>query len=270
MTNALFSHLPYRHILGTRVHCSTYAEVCQLIRQAIQQKEWGYVAIANVHMVMTGVWHKDFQTIINQALLTTSDGMPLVWGLKLLGLSHATRVYGPDLTLHCCEMAAHAQIPVYFYGSRPETLTQLTQNLQQQFPHLIIAGTEAPPFRPPTPAEVNQTLNKMQQSGAKLIFVGLGCPKQERWMHQYTAQLPAIVLGVGAAFDFHAGTIAQAPRWMMMLGLEWLYRLWQEPRRLWKRYVVNNFAFIALFGWQLLRERSPIPMNFTTNFKKRP
>lgn len=251
----MFSDLSHRTILKTRVHCTSYVNVCRRILGAIQTGEFGYVAIANVHMVMTGYWHKDFQQIINQALLTTADGMPLVWGLKQLGLPDATRVYGPDLTLHCCEMAAREQIPVYFYGSRPETLSKLRENLLTKFPDLQIVGMDAPPFRKLAIAETEVALENIRQSGAKLVFVGLGCPKQERWMHEHTAALPAILLGVGAAFDFHAGTVSQAPRWMMTLGLEWFYRLVQEPRRLWKRYVINNSAFILFFSLQLLRER---------------
>jgi N-acetylglucosaminyldiphosphoundecaprenol N-acetyl-beta-D-mannosaminyltransferase len=152
-------------------------------------------------------------------------------------------------------MAAREEIPVYFYGSRPETLASLSKNLTAKFPTLRIVGMEAPPFRPLTTAEAQLALQKICQSGAQIVFVGLGCPKQEQWMHKYTDQLPAILLGVGAAFDFHAGTVSQAPRWMMGLGLEWLYRLTQEPRRLWKRYVVNNSAFIVLFALQLLRHQ---------------
>ncbi|MGB2926736.1 MAG: WecB/TagA/CpsF family glycosyltransferase [Limnothrix sp.] len=247
-----FTDIPERKILGTRINLTSYTDACERIFAAIGAEEYGYVAIANVHMVMTGYWHKKFQTIINQALLTTPDGMPLVLGLRWLGLPAATRVYGPDLTLHCCEKAAAEKTPVYFYGSRPETLNQLQINLLAQFPQLNIVGTDAPPFRALTPRETDAALQRIRQSGAKLVFVGLGCPKQEQWMHNYTDQLPAVLLGVGAAFDFHAGTVAQAPRWMMRFGLEWLYRLIQEPQRLWKRYVVNNSAFLLLFAMQLL------------------
>jgi N-acetylglucosaminyldiphosphoundecaprenol N-acetyl-beta-D-mannosaminyltransferase len=251
----MFTDLFACQILKTRVHLTSYADACARILAAIHAQEFGYVAIANVHMVMTGYWQPEFQTIINQALLTTPDGMPLVWSLKLFGFKNATRVYGPDLMLHCCTMAAQEQIPVYLYGGRPATLQQLCQNLQAQFPNLAIVGTEAPPFREPTPEESQTTLHNIQQSGAKLVFVGLGCPKQEFWMRKYTDQLPAILLGVGAAFDFHAGAVSQAPRWMMGLGLEWAYRLSQEPGRLWKRYLVNNPAFVVLLLIQLLQVR---------------
>lgn len=248
-----FTDLPERYILRTRVHQTNYTDAGQLILQAIQANNWGYVAIANVHMVMTGYWDQDFQAIINNALLTTPDGMPLVWGLKLFGLKNASRVYGPDLTLHCCAIAEQANLPIYFYGSRPETLAQLKQNLLTQFPQLQIVGMDAPPFRPLTEIEEKEAIAKITESGAKLIFVGLGCPKQERWMAQHTDQLPAILLGVGAAFDFHAGTISQAPRWLMNLGLEWLYRLVHEPKRLWQRYLLTNTSFVVLFLLQLLQ-----------------
>ncbi|MBV5260459.1 WecB/TagA/CpsF family glycosyltransferase [Synechococcus moorigangaii CMS01] len=251
----LTTDIPQRQILKTRVHCLDYQQAWAMIVAAISQKASGYGAIANVHMVMTGYWDRNFQTIINQALFTTPDGMPLVWGLRWLGCPQATRVYGPDLMLHCCAMAAQSKFPIYLYGSRPDTLDTLQQNLLQKFPDLEIAGMEAPPFRPPTAAEAIATRERIQQSGAKLIFVGLGCPKQEKWMAENSPHLDGVLLGVGAAFDFHGGTVSQAPRWMMPLGLEWLYRLSQEPRRLWKRYFLHNGAFIVLFGWQLLRRR---------------
>lgn len=262
----MFTDLPVCHILKTRVHLTSYGDACGRILAAIRAEEFGYVAIANVHMVMTGYWRSDFQTIINQALLTTPDGMPLVWSLKLFGFKQATRVYGPDLMLHCCAMAAQEQLPIYLYGSRPATLQKLQKNLQAQFPGLTIVGMEAPPFREPTTEEIRNTLTTIQQSGAKLIFVGLGCPKQECWMGKYTDQLPGILLGVGAAFDFHAGEVSQAPRWMMGLGLEWVYRLSQEPHRLWKRYLVNNPAFVVLLLYQLFWVRffvreCPPPLN---------
>ncbi|MEB3226277.1 MAG: WecB/TagA/CpsF family glycosyltransferase [Synechococcus sp.] len=253
----VLTDIPQRPILKTRVHCLDYEKAWAVIAGAIAGGTFGYGAIANVHMVMTGYWDREFQEIINQALLTTSDGMPLVWGLKWLGCPQATRVYGPDLMLHCCAQAAQMKMPIYLYGSRPETLVKLQQNLLEKFPKLQIVGTEAPPFRPPTPAEAITTRERIQQSGAKLVFVGLGCPKQEKWMAANSPHLDAVLLGVGAAFDFHGGTVSQAPRWLMALGLEWCYRLVQEPRRLWKRYLLNNGAFILLFGWQLLWWRNP-------------
>ncbi|AFY36998.1 glycosyl transferase, WecB/TagA/CpsF family [[Leptolyngbya] sp. PCC 7376] len=250
-----FEELPQRHILRTRVHLTNYVDAGERILQAIRNNQSGYVAIANVHMVMTGYWNNEFQQIINNALLTTPDGMPLVWGLKLFGLQEASRVYGPDLTLHCCTIATRENMPVYFYGSRPETLDKLRQNLLEKFPELNIVGMVAPPFRALSAEEENLEIENIIQSGAKLVFVGLGCPKQEFWMAKHTDKLTAVLLGVGAAFDFHAGTVSQAPRWMMSLGLEWFYRLLQEPRRLWKRYVVNNMAFVVLFLIQFVRVR---------------
>ncbi|BAW95487.1 glycosyl transferase, WecB/TagA/CpsF family [[Synechococcus] sp. NIES-970] len=251
----LTTEIPQRQILKTRVYCLDYEQVWARIAAAIQEKTFGYGAIANVHMVMTGYWDLRFQGIINQALFTTPDGMPLVWGLRWLGCPQATRVYGPDLMLHCCAMAAQVNFPIYLYGSRPETLEKLQQNLLKKFPDLPIVGAEAPPFRSPTVAEAIATQERIQQSGAKLVFVGLGCPKQEKWMAENSPHLTAVLLGVGAAFDFHAGTVSQAPRWLMPLGLEWLYRLIQEPHRLWKRYLIHNGAFIVLFGWQLFRQK---------------
>ncbi|MBD2019678.1 WecB/TagA/CpsF family glycosyltransferase, partial [Leptolyngbya sp. FACHB-36] len=181
------------------------------------------------------------------------DGMPLVWGLRWLGVPRQSRVYGPDLMLGLCQRAAREQIPIYLYGGAPAVLERLRSNLEEWFPGLAIAGTHAPPFRSLTPAEDAADIEQIRASGAAIVFVGLGCPKQERWMAQHHGRLPAVMVGVGAAFDFHSGRVSQAPRWMMARGLEWLYRLLKEPQRLWRRYLIYNPAFICLFGWQLFQ-----------------
>jgi N-acetylglucosaminyldiphosphoundecaprenol N-acetyl-beta-D-mannosaminyltransferase len=204
---------------------------------------------------MTAHWQPAYRQVLNQAALVTPDGMPLVWGMRLLGIQHQPRVYGPDLMLAWCDRAAQTGLPIYLYGGTEALLTTLVANLQHQFPGLPIAGHYAPPFRPLTPTEAKADTDRITASGARVVFVGLGCPKQEYWMAQQMGQIPAVMIGVGAAFNFHSGQVAQAPRWMMKFGLEWLYRFTQEPGRLWQRYLINNPAFLALFTLQLLRQK---------------
>lgn len=243
---------PHRSILGTRIDATSYGDACDRIAAWIDAGTGGYVVAANVHVVMTAHWQPTFQTVVNGARLVTSDGMPLVWGLRRLGIAAQPRVYGPDLMLAWCKRAAHTDKPIYLYGGTNTMVAKLAASLTQRFPGLVIAGTHAPPFRPLTHDEEVADAERIRQSGATVVFVGLGCPKQEQWMHRQRDRLPVVMVGVGAAFSFFSGEVAQAPRWMMALGLEWLYRFGQEPRRLWQRYLVHNPAFVVLFGCQLM------------------
>ncbi|HEY9895125.1 MAG TPA: WecB/TagA/CpsF family glycosyltransferase [Candidatus Sericytochromatia bacterium] len=242
-------------IIATPVYPTSYEDACDRIQAWALAKTSCYVVAANVHVVMTAYWQRSYQQVINGAVLVTPDGMPLVMGLRLLGVKQQQRVYGPDLMLAWCDRAAQAGIPLYLYGGTKATLDTLQQNLVQRFPGLIIAGTHAPPFRPLTLEEERADRDRIHASGASVVFVGLGCPKQEEWMARQQDKLNAVMVGVGAAFSFHSGEVSQAPRWMMAWGLEWLYRLAMEPTRLWQRYLLNNPAFLILFGWQLLRSR---------------
>jgi N-acetylglucosaminyldiphosphoundecaprenol N-acetyl-beta-D-mannosaminyltransferase len=208
---------------------------------------------------MTAYWSRVYQNVINHASLVTPDGMPLVWALRLLGVKNQQRVYGPDLMLAWCERAAELGLPIYLYGSTDNTLHKLQAHLQNRFPRLRIAGSHAPPFRPLTSAEEDADIQRMRESGARVVFIGLGCPKQEQWMYRNRGKFPGVMIGVGAAFSFFSGEVSQAPRWMMKFGLEWLYRFSQEPKRLWKRYLINNPAFVVLFGLQLLKFWLPRP-----------
>ncbi|MDG2990847.1 WecB/TagA/CpsF family glycosyltransferase [Candidatus Synechococcus calcipolaris G9] len=239
-------------ILGTRIDLTTYDQACDRIKTWIESGESGYVIPANVHVVMTGVWQPRFQTMVNEAKLVTADGMPLVWGLRLLGYEKSVRVYGPDLMLALCAKVTEWGWPIYLYGSEPRVMEQLTINLLNHYPNLAIAGSHCPPFRPLSPEEYQADGDRIRASGAKIIFVSLGCPKQEEWMYQQRQRINGIMLGVGAAFNFHSGHVRQAPRWMMALGLEWLFRLSQEPRRLAGRYLINNPLFLILFAGQWL------------------
>jgi N-acetylglucosaminyldiphosphoundecaprenol N-acetyl-beta-D-mannosaminyltransferase len=209
-----------------------------------------------MHMVMESHCSRAFRDIVNGADLVTPDGMPLVWGLHLLGVASATRVYGPDLTSALLEAAAKEHLPVGFYGGTPAVRDRLLQILSRRFPGLRLAFWESPPFRAPTVDEDRVVVDQINRSGARILFVGLGCPKQERWMAEHAGKVSAVMVGVGAAFDFLSGAKAQAPRWMQQSGLEWFFRLCTEPRRLWRRYLWLGPQFVGLFVLQLLAERT--------------
>jgi N-acetylglucosaminyldiphosphoundecaprenol N-acetyl-beta-D-mannosaminyltransferase len=240
-------------ILGTQVQFTNYEQVCDHILTWAHTKQSCYIIAANVHVVMTAYWNPTYCQVVNNAALVTPDGMPLVLALRWLGHLQASRVYGPDLMLVCCQHAAQKQVPIYLYGGTNAMLEKLQDNLRSKFPALDIAGAYAPPFRELTPEEEQQDIARIHHSGAAIVFVALGCPKQELWMARQQGQLHAVMVGVGAAFGFHSGMVSQSPLWMMNLGLEWLYRLAVEPRRLWKRYLINNPVFAVLLAYQLFQ-----------------
>jgi len=193
-----------------------------------------------------------FQRVVNGADLVTPDGRPLVWALRSLGVGDATQVRGTDLTTHVVERAAREGIPIGLYGGTPDLLEMFVRILKRRYPGERVVCRIAPPFRPLTPEEDEAVTKEIQSSGARILFVGIGCPKQERWMEAHKDRIPAVMLGVGAAFDFHTGRVRQAPGWMQAAGLEWLFRLLMDPRRLWKRYAKHNPRFVVLFLRQLL------------------
>jgi N-acetylglucosaminyldiphosphoundecaprenol N-acetyl-beta-D-mannosaminyltransferase len=244
-----------RRILGMRVDATSYVHAGREILHWASKGESRYVCVATVNNVMEAFDDPAYGAIMEAADLVTPDGMPLVWGLRLLGVDGATRVYGPDLTPVVCQLAAEQGVPVGFYGGAQDVLDELTATLRQQFPELIVAYSASPPFRPLTPDEERRTVEQLDRSGARILFVGLGTPKQERWMAAHRDRVHAVMLGVGAAFDFLAGRKRQAPRVVQRLGLEWLYRLVHEPRRLWRRYLYRNPRFVVLFAAQLVRGR---------------
>jgi N-acetylglucosaminyldiphosphoundecaprenol N-acetyl-beta-D-mannosaminyltransferase len=241
-----------RFILGARVDATSYSDATTRVLAWASAGESRYVCVSNVHVTMEAYDSAEFRAVVNGADLVTPDGVPLVWALRWLGLRDATRVYGPTLTLHVLERAAAAGIHVGFYGATPEVLTQMVEACRQKFAGLNVAYAHSPPFRQHTPEEDAAQVREINDSGARLLFVGLGCPKQERWMAAHKAQVNAVMLGVGAAFDFIAGVKPQAPRWMQHAGLEWLFRLATEPRRLWRRYLYHNPRFVLLFATQYL------------------
>ena len=242
-----------RYILGMRVDATSYQDATTRICSWAQAGESRYVCVAAVNNVIESHDHADFRQHMNGADLVTPDGMPLVWGLRLLGIGIASRVYGPHLTGVLCGRAVEEGIPVGFYGGTPDVLDALIAKLVRRYPGLVVAYRYSPPFRAPSPAEEEATREDIERSGARIVFVGLGTPKQERWMARHRGRVPAVMIGVGAAFDFLADTKRQAPSWIQRIGMEWLFRLLHEPRRLWRRYLLGNPRFVVLFAAQLAR-----------------
>lgn len=246
------SRFSKRWILGTRVDATNYSDAVRLILEWARKRESRYVCVATTHMIMEGYDEPRFQRIVNGADMVTSDGMPLVWGLRLLGVRSATRVYGPDLMLSLLASAAEQRIPVGLYGGRPEVLTSLRLVLSSRFTGLQVPFAESPPYCLLAPEEDDACVARINDSQARVLFVGLGCPKQERWMAEHATRLHAVMVGVGAAFDFLTYAKPRAPAWMQRAGLEWFFRLCTEPRRLWRRYLILGSRFVVLFILQLV------------------
>jgi N-acetylglucosaminyldiphosphoundecaprenol N-acetyl-beta-D-mannosaminyltransferase len=223
--------------------------------EKIGAMDGGYVCVATVHMVMEAYDDPEFAARVNAAKLVVPDGMPLVWMQKLQGAKEASRVRGNDLTINLCRYAAENGLKVGFYGGREEVLDGIRERARIDFPSLQIAYTHAPPFRELTPDEDAQIVENINTAGLNILFVGLGCPKQENWMAAHRDRIDAVMIGVGAAFDFYAGNLKEAPRWLSNIGLEWLFRLAMEPRRLWRRYLILNPRFILLAVEQLLGKK---------------
>jgi N-acetylglucosaminyldiphosphoundecaprenol N-acetyl-beta-D-mannosaminyltransferase len=240
-------------VVGTSVSTTSYEEVLRLLEQRPADQGMT-IAVCNVHSVMTARRDVRVAAALEHADIATPDGMPLVWMLRRMGHRSQGRVYGPDLMRAALAYGVVRGWKHYFLGATDGTLSGLKRAAEQFAPGVRIVGTYAPPFRPLTALEHDELLAAIRSSGADLVWVGLGMPKQELLMQRLRDGLPGTaLLGVGAAFDFLAGTVEQAPRWMQRAGLEWLFRLWQEPRRLWRRYVFNNPAFIVLAGRELMR-----------------
>jgi N-acetylglucosaminyldiphosphoundecaprenol N-acetyl-beta-D-mannosaminyltransferase len=251
--SAMTSKRQTHAVLDVPVDAISFAQAQSRVIAWGQARESRYVVLANVHVVVTASREADFGAAVSGADMATPDGAPVAWMLGKLGSTKQERVSGPDLTwalLGSCETEA---LPVYFFGSSPDTLAALEQQLRVSFPKLIVGGYESPPFRPLTEQEDAEAVARINASGVGLVFVGLGCPKQELWMQAHRGLINAVMLGVGAAFDFHAGTVPRAPSWMREHGLEWLHRLASEPRRLWRRYLVTNTLFVWGVQRQLLR-----------------
>ena len=239
---------PARHeVLGVRISATDYDRACAAISQAAHAGQPLTVTALAVHGVMTGTMDAEHRRRLNALDLVVPDGQPVRWALNLLHRTRLTdRVYGPELTLRVCRMAAAQGLPVAFYGSQPEVLSDLRDRLLQRIPGLSIVAMVPSAFRRVDPEEQAAIADSLAASGARILFVGLGCPRQEVWLYEHRHRLRMPMLAVGAAFDFHAGRLPQAPAAMQRRGLEWLFRLRSEPRRLWKRYLFLNPLYVTL------------------------
>jgi N-acetylglucosaminyldiphosphoundecaprenol N-acetyl-beta-D-mannosaminyltransferase len=245
-------------VLGAAIDAVSWNDAIEMIVGAGEAHESRYVCICNVHSVVTTTRDAEFRSIVNAADLATPDGAPIAWALRRLGHSRQERISGPDLMWKYLEHAERAGHVVFFYGSTPSTLSRLRETLQKHFPQLLIGGMHSPPFRPLSVEEDEAEIRMINATGAHVVFVGLGCPKQERWMAAHRGRVQAVMIGVGAAFDYHAGVIRRAPLWWQRNGLEWLYRLLSEPRRLFMRYLVTNTLFVIGFSRQMLERKAPV------------
>ena len=246
-----------RAVLGVGISATSYAEVTKVCAQWMRQEPSAdiarYVCVTSVHGIILSQQDGVLRNVLDGADIATPDGMPVVWALRSFGARNQQRVYGPTLMLRLCQMAAEERHGIFLYGSTRNTLDRLVLMLLNRFPTLEICGTYAPPFRELTLDEDLRMQEQVRQSGARLVFVGISTPKQDFWMSRHRHCFPGLVLvGVGAAFDFHAGRVRQAPRWMQSAGLEWFFRLCAEPRRLWKRYLLVTPQFLPLWAWQWL------------------
>jgi N-acetylglucosaminyldiphosphoundecaprenol N-acetyl-beta-D-mannosaminyltransferase len=244
---------PKAEILGVPISLSSYDEVIEILGRR-QRDRARVIAVCNVHSVMSARRDAALLAAIRGADIATTDGVPLVWLLRLTSRPSQTRVYGPDLMRLALQHGVERGWRHYLYGTTPSTLERLRAAIERFAPSAQIVGQTAPPFRALTPTETGAVVAELHASDADIIWVGLGMPRQEKWMHQIAPRLPGKTLvGVGAAFDLLGGTVPQAPAALQKAGLEWGYRLWQEPRRLWRRYALNNPWYVLLAADQLIR-----------------
>jgi N-acetylglucosaminyldiphosphoundecaprenol N-acetyl-beta-D-mannosaminyltransferase len=248
---------PAVDVLGVPLALTDYERAMDWMDATVASGGKGYVCVAAVHTVMACQEDAELREAVLNSDLTVPDGQPLVWAMNALGHSLSSRVYGPDLMARYCERAATTGTRMFLYGGRNQgALVQLALNLRRRYPGVRIVGGYSPPFRALSDDEEDAIVDEINRSGADVVWVGIGVPKQEKWMARMRDRLDAPVLvGVGAAFDFHAGLVPQAPNWMQASGLEWAYRLSHEPRRLWKRYVRYNPRFVSGFARQYLSQQ---------------
>jgi N-acetylglucosaminyldiphosphoundecaprenol N-acetyl-beta-D-mannosaminyltransferase len=242
-------------VLGVPIDVLPAAAAVDRLLQWAARRESRMVCLCNVHAVIMAGRDAGMHEALANADLALPDGAPVAFMLRRLGAKGQRRIAGPDLMDATLARAAASGMPVFLYGGTPATLERLQQVLRRRWPALKLAGALSPPFRAPTAAEIAADVDAINRSGAGLVWVGLGCPKQERWMADRRGQVRAVMVGVGAAFDFIAGTVPRAPSWMRSLGLEWLHRLAVEPRRLARRYLVTNTLFVLGATRQWLRGR---------------
>ncbi|HEY1241966.1 MAG TPA: WecB/TagA/CpsF family glycosyltransferase [Bryobacteraceae bacterium] len=251
-------------VVGVDISTTSYHEVVEFCRCWVDERRSGrsgsrarYICVTSVHGIITARDDPEVRGILNSADIATPDGMPLVWALRSFGIKEQQRVYGPTLMLKLCESAAQRGDSIFLYGGLEQTIDALCHRLCMSFPGLRIAGHYCPPFRPLTTEEDTAVVSQIRASGADIVLVGISTPKQEHWMSAHRDALPGLIMiGVGAAFDFHAGRVRQAPGWMQRNGLEWLFRLTVEPARLWRRYLLVTPRFLPLWAMQLIERQA--------------
>jgi N-acetylglucosaminyldiphosphoundecaprenol N-acetyl-beta-D-mannosaminyltransferase len=244
-------------LFGVRVAAGDYDQIVDVVSLAAEERVSAIVSLHAVHAIVESIRDPELLAKVNRFDAVLPDGQPVRWALNNLhGVRLRERVYGPELMLRLCARAADDGIPIYLYGSMPDVIELLMQRLLERFPKLQIAVAESPPFRVLTPEEDSAVVRRINESGAGILFVGLGCPKQDHFAADHAGRIHPVQVCVGAAFDFHAGTKPMAPAWMQRNGLEWLYRLSREPRRLWRRYLQTNSIFVVKWLGALLRGRA--------------
>ena len=243
-------------VLGIGISRVDYkSAVDEIISCGKDNRSLNVTAIA-VHGVMEGYFDREFANKLNSFDIVTPDGQPIKWALNILGAKESReRVCGPVLMLKVCERAAAEKVPLFFYGSTSETLARMKDNIVKQYPDLIIAGMQADRFRDATTEEDERDIALINKTGAGIVFVGRGCPRQEKWVASHMSKIKCVMISVGAAFDFHAGLLRRPPKIIQDMGLEWAFRLAQEPKRLWRRYLILNPLFVYNFCLQIIREK---------------
>lgn len=249
---SLSAELPRANVLGVGVHALDLDLAAQLVLDAIAGGRKGYVCVTGIHGIVQATRDPQFRRALDSAYLVVPDGMPTVWVGRMQGYAKMDRVFGPDLFLEVCKRSVETGSSHFLYGGNPGVAEKLEQNLRAWFPSIRVAGTDTPPFRPLSSAEGRSLQEKLRRASPDILWIGLSTPKQERFMAEYLPLLPCkIMIGIGAAFDYHTGRLKDAPRWVKRSGLQWLHRLCQEPKRLWKRYLVNNSLFLTKLALQV-------------------
>ena len=256
------AHIVAAHFLGTRLNPCTNAAAVDFIFQNVKEGGRGHICISNVDALTRARTSAPLRNIFSAALLVLMDGMPLVWAMRIKGIAPIERNYGPEFMLLVCQKAAQLGTPIFLYGGMPDELAMLLATLAKKMPRLLVAGAVSPPRLPACPPEDIDICGQINRSGARIVFIGLGCPKQEFWMGANSEKINAICLGVGLAFAQNAGMVKRAPALLQRFGMEWLFRLVQEPRRLWRRYLVGNTVFLIYVFTDLMRAASQRAMLF--------
>ncbi len=242
-------------VLNIPIYQKGYKNILYKIKRSVDYHKKIYICVAATHLIMECQKNNNLLVGVQKADVVTPDGMPLVWLSKLYGNKNASRIYGPNLTLMVCKLAQRYRFKIFLLGGASGQSSKLAEKLQKQFPNLEVVGTQDTPIRPIPEKENNQIIKKINTAKPDIVFVGLGCPNQELWMISNRDKVNASTLiGVGAAFDFITGTVKQAPKWMQNNGLEWFFRLLQDPKRLWRRYTILNTLFFFKIGRQITKD----------------